>query len=70
MRAKMPQGQKVAEAGEYLCIWCETRFTFQTGELACPECGNTDRNDLVTVYMEDDTQEEEMMSAADWGQGD
>ncbi len=70
MKAKMPRGSKMAEAADYLCQRCETRFTFGSGELFCPTCGNRDRNDLVPVYMEDAAEEEQFYSRDDFGQGD
>lgn len=72
MKAKMPPGEKIPEAAEYLCKKCETRFYFSelNDELVCPSCGTADQTELVPVYMENDPQEEEMYSEDDWGQGD
>ena len=68
MKAKMLD--KVAEAGEYLCQKCETRFFFTIGHLRCPECGNSFRLDLIPIYMENDEQEEQLHLDDDYGQGD
>ena len=70
MHAKMPRGSKMAEAADYLCQRCETRFTFRFGDLICPTCGNRDRNDLVPVYMEDVPEEDQFYNEGDFGQGD
>ena len=71
MKCKMPPGQKIPEAAEYLCQKCETRFFFAKHEpLRCPNCYTTNVNSIVVIYMENDPAEEEMYSAADWGEGD
>jgi hypothetical protein len=71
MRAKMPPGQKVPEAAEYMCEKCDARFYFnKRSELECPDCGTNNVNMLIPVYLEDDPLEDAMYSDDDWGQGD
>lgn len=68
MKAKMP-GRRLAEAGEYFCNQCETRFYTSGGRLVCPVCGNTNQSDLVAVDIKDDPLEEEMYTPVDWHGG-
>ncbi len=70
MRYKMPQEEQVRDAGEYLCLRCEARILHTAGAMCCVGCGNSKAEDLVPLYIEDDADEEEMYSQADWGQGD
>ena len=71
MKAKMPPGQKIPEAAEYLCQKCDTRFFYAKEEpLRCPNCYTTNINWIVAVYMEDDPVVEEMFSIEDMGEGD
>ena len=71
MHAKMPPGQKVPQAAEYLCEKCETRFLFKKNDiLRCPNCYSSNVNWLVPIYVEEDPVEEEMYTLDDYGQGD
>lgn len=69
MKAKMP-GQRIANAGEYLCNLCETQFYTSGGRLVCPVCGNSSQSDLVAVNVREDPLEEEMYMPSDWHGGD
>lgn len=70
MKAKMPRGQKAPEAGQYECRVCQTRFTYEDGDLICPKCKTGDPQNLIPYYMEDDKDEDQMYSKDDWHGGD
>jgi tRNA(Ile2) C34 agmatinyltransferase TiaS len=70
MKAKMKPGQKPPEPGNYQCQKCNCRFTAKGDTLVCPKCENTNRDELIPIYMENDPEEEEMYSEADWHGGD
>jgi len=70
MKAKMRPGQKTPEPGEYQCQRCNGRFRIDGGKLICPHCSNTKVDELVPIYMENDPEEEQMYSDADWQGGD
>lgn len=67
MKAKMPR--KPVESGKYLCIWCDACFEFDSGELQCPMCRNSNRSDLVVIYVEDNPREEALYTKVDWHGG-
>lgn len=69
MKAKMPSSQKPPEAGEYVCIWCDTTFDYKSGDLMCPVCGNGNRRDLIPIHMEDNPQEDQLYTPSDWHGG-
>ena len=69
MKAKMPQEQAPVSAGEYLCVWCDATFHLSRGLLKCPSCGNANRDDLVTIYVEDNPREEALYCPIDWHGG-
>ena len=69
MKAKLPAGER-REAGQYLCQGCQTVFIYEVGNLSCPNCGKLEPQELIPVYMEDDTEEDDMYSADDWEAGD
>ena len=58
MKAKMKEGQKIPEPGEYQCQHCNCRFRVDGAKLACPKCANTKLDELIPVYMENDPEEE------------
>jgi hypothetical protein len=60
MKPKMDEGEKPAEAGVYMCIWCDTNFAYTAGKLACPNCQNALASDLVVIYLEEDPGEDPM----------
>jgi hypothetical protein len=68
MKAKAPQGKDTTKPTEYLCIWCDASFKHQEGkELICPSCLN--KNDLVPIYMENNAQEQSMLTSNDFHGG-
>lgn len=73
MKAKMNKGLKVPESGEYQCQRCNRRFII-TGkseeQLICPQCKDSNPQDLVPIYMENDPEEEQLYSKDDWQAGD
>jgi PHP family Zn ribbon phosphoesterase len=70
--AKMPPNQKPPEPGEYECIWCETVFEVapERDSLACPNCGNKDRKDLVPIYIANMPDDEAMYTPDSYPAGD
>jgi hypothetical protein len=70
MRYKMPQQEQTRGAGEYLCLTCESRIMHTAGPICCVTCGNSAQEDLVPLYIEDDADEQDMYSDADWSGGD
>lgn len=59
---------KPPKPGKYLCLRCESEFSFNEGALRCPHCENTGRSDLVPVFVRD-VAEEELMHTPDDFQG-
>ena len=70
MKAKMRKGEKPPEPGEYQCQRCNCRFKPNGNKLICPQCGSSKQDELVPIYMENDPEEEQMYSEADWHGGD
>ena len=72
MKAKMPPSEKPQEPGQYECLWCDTIFWYESFDkpLACPNCHNANRDDLVPIYMENSPAEQKMYTSADWHGGD
>ncbi len=68
MKAKMT-GQ-VPDTGVYLCQNCQIKFKFSGGQLACPKCGSTERDNLLMIYVENDPEQEQMYNDIDWHAGD
>lgn len=71
MKAKMPPNQKPPEFGEYECLRCDKIFLLsaKSSQLICPECGNTERQELIPIYMENYPPEEKMYTSSDWHGG-
>lgn len=70
MKAKMKKGEKPPEPGEYICQKCQNRFKVNLDNLICSNCGNSQQDELVPVYMENDAEEEQMYSEQDFHGGD
>ena len=68
MRAKMLDA--VPDVGIYVCQNCQTKCRFFTGELICFCCGVKDRENFITIYVEDDHEQEQFYSDIDWLGGD
>ncbi len=69
MKAKMPGRQQAPETADYLCIWCDTSFHYESGTLECPNCGNSSRSDLVPIYVEENPREEVLYTADEFHGG-
>jgi Zn finger protein HypA/HybF involved in hydrogenase expression len=69
MRAKMSPEQKPPQVATYLCIWCDTEFSYEDGEFACPDCGNKDPRDLIVIHMVDDPAEHALYCPIDFQGG-
>ena len=67
MKAKM--SNKPPETAEYMCMKCNKQFTFSSGELLCPSCGNKNRSELVPTHVNNNPAEEKMYTNDDWHGG-
>ncbi len=70
MKAKMKGEQKMPESGDYECQRCGARFKVDGQSVICPQCGNTKLDELILFYVENDPEEEQMYTEADWHGGD
>lgn len=67
MKAKM--SNKVPEQAIYSCLECNNQFRYKEGKLVCPRCKNTERSELVPVFMRNDRTEESLYTSDDWHGG-
>jgi len=56
--------------GRYNCQKCDHKFRYREGALVCPNCGNTDPDLLVAIFVEDDKTGHEFRSPDEFKAGD
>jgi hypothetical protein len=70
MKFRMLDNPRHVDRWEYLCLVCDNRFFFRSGDIVCPRCNNTDYEEVVPMYVGDDPRAEELVLRADFGEGD
>jgi hypothetical protein len=61
---------RLSDTWEYLCLICENRFFYQSGDLECGRCRNGDLDEVVPVYVEDDPRNDDLIGKAQYSAGD
>jgi hypothetical protein len=70
MKLRTLDNPRLSDTLEYLCLLCENRFFYHSGDMKCGRCHNGDFEEVVPLYVEDDLRHDDVIGKEIHSAGD